>query len=116
MYLLTRWFINAIAILAATRFIPGISVHSFYSALWVALILGFLNSVARPILVFLTLPITALSLGLFIFVINALIVWFTASIVKGFDVAGFDAAFWLGMFLWLVSVITNWALFERANS
>ena len=113
MLLLTRWIINAIALLAATSLIPGVHVRSFYSALWVALILGFLNAVARPVLVFLTLPITMLTLGLFIFVINALLIWFTASIVKGFDVSGFWPAMMLGVFMWLVSVITNWLLIER---
>ncbi|MEI7740883.1 MAG: phage holin family protein [bacterium] len=115
MFLFTRWIINALALLAATNLIPGVHVRSFYSALWVALILGFLNAVARPILVFLTLPITVLSLGLFIFIINALLVWFTASIVKGFDVSGFGPALLLGIFMWLVSVITNWLLIDRGN-
>lgn len=113
MYLLTRWLINAFALFLATRFIPGVEVKSFYSALWVALVLGLLNAVARPVLIFLTLPITAVTLGLFIFVINALIIWFTSSIIKGFEVTGFAPAFILGLFLWLVSTLTNALLFDR---
>jgi len=114
MYILTRWIINALALLGATSLIPGVSVRSFYSALWVALILGLLNSVARPVLVLLTLPINVFTLGLFVFVINALLIWFTSSIVKGFEVSGFGPAFLLGVFMWLVSLLTNWLLFERS--
>jgi len=107
MRLLAIWFINAFALIAATYLIPGVHVRGFYAALWVALILGFLNAVVRPILVFLTLPITALTLGLFLFVINGLLIWFAATVVKGFEVEGFIPAFTLGLFLWVVSIIAN---------
>ena len=116
MTILIRWILNALALFIAAQIIPGVHVKSIYSALWVALILGFLNAVARPVLVFLTLPITMFTLGLFLFVINALLIWFTATIVKGFDVTGFGPAFLLGIFLWLVSSLTNWLLIERVTA
>ena len=113
MHLLIRWLINAVAIMVATQIIGGVSVRSFYTALVVALVLGLLNAVIRPILVLLTLPLTLLSMGLFIFIINALLVWFAASMIKGFEVAGFWPALMLGLFMWLVSLLTNALLTKR---
>lgn len=113
--ILLRWLINAVAIFAATNLISGVHVRSIYTALIVALLLGFLNAVARPVLVFLTLPITLLTMGLFIFVINAGIIWFVSTIVKGFEVSGFLPALWLSLLLWVISLVTNWLLHERAR-
>ncbi|MBI5004649.1 MAG: phage holin family protein [Candidatus Lloydbacteria bacterium] len=90
---IAQWFVNALGVLAAGYFVPGVSVTSFYIALIVAAFLGVLNLLVRPILVVLTLPITLLTLGLFTFVINALLFWFLASFIQGFAVAGFFAAF-----------------------
>lgn len=110
MSLFIRWLINAVALMAATSLITGVTVRNFYIALVVALILGFLNAVVRPVLIFLTLPITLVTLGLFTFIINALIIWFVSSIIRGFDVAGFLPALALALFLWLISLLTNWLL------
>lgn len=112
MQLLLRWILNALALLLVTRVVPGVTVDGFYSALIVALVLGVVNALIRPILVFLTLPINLLSLGLFTFVINALLFWFVSTLVKGFHVAGFAAAFWGAFVLWAASWITN-ALFSK---
>ena len=114
MYLLLRWAIYAGGLLAITRFVPGIAVQGFYSALVVALVLGLLNALVRPILIFLTLPITLLTLGLFTLVINALLFWFASTIVKGFDVAGFGPAFWGALIMWAISWLTN-ALLRPVN-
>ena len=78
---------------------------SFYTALVVALILGLINAVIRPVLVLLTLPLTIFTLGLFIFVINGLLFWFVASFVAGFDVAGF----WPAVFGAIVYSLISWA-------
>ncbi len=107
MYLLLRWLINALALLLVANVVPGISVTSFYAALIAALVLGIANAVIRPLLLLLTLPINILTLGLFTFVINALLFWFASSIVKGFNVSGFGAAFFGALVLWLISWATN---------
>lgn len=89
MRLALSWIINALALLALPYLFDSIRVEGFYTALLVALVLGLLNALIRPILILLTLPINVLTLGLFTFVINGLLFWFVASFVKGFSVAGF---------------------------
>lgn len=107
MSLLLRWIVNAATLLLITRVVPGIAVSSLFTALVVAFVLGIMNALVRPILIFLTLPITILTLGLFTLVINALLFWFVSSIVKGFEVADFTAAFFGALILWAVSWLTN---------
>lgn len=89
---LTRWFLLAGALLLVAHLYPGVEVKSFTSAMIAALVLGLLNTLLRPLLVLLTLPVTVLSLGLFLFVINALMFWAAAYLLDGFAVAGFMAA------------------------
>lgn len=103
--LLIVWLINALALLALPYLVPSVQVDTFFTALVAALILGFLNTLIRPLLVLLTLPVTVLTLGLFVFVINALLFWFVASFVEGFHVAGF----WSAFFGWLVYALVSWA-------
>ncbi|MBI5071638.1 phage holin family protein [Candidatus Falkowbacteria bacterium] len=107
MALLFRWLIYAVAIMLLTYIVPGISVKNFYSALLAALVLGLVNAVIRPLIILLTLPVNILTLGLFTLVINALMLWFVASIVKGFDVKNFVAAFLGALVLWAVGWLTN---------
>ncbi len=92
MTIIAKWFISALALLAAAYLIPGISVSSFYIALIVALFLGIVNAVIRPILVILTLPINIVTLGLFIFVINGFLFWFLSTFIAGFEVVGLGVA------------------------
>lgn len=89
MTLLLVWILNAVALLAVAYLLPGITVASFSSALWAALILGLVNMLVKPVLILLTLPITVVTLGLFLFVINALLFWFVGSMLAGFKVSGF---------------------------
>ena len=89
MKILLVWIINALSLLALPYLFSGIKVESFVTAMIVALVLGLINAVARPILLILTLPLTILTLGLFILVINGLLFWFVASFVDGFVVSGF---------------------------
>ena len=111
--LLLRWVLNAAALLLVAYLYPGVAVEGFVSALLAALVLGLVNAVIRPILVILTLPATILTLGLFIFVINALLFWFVAEIVHGFRVTGFGAAL-LGSILYsIVTLLTSWLLLGR---
>lgn len=105
MRLLLRWVINAGALLLIPYLFTSIQVKDFWAALLVAVVLGLLNAVVRPILILLTLPATLLTLGLFIFVINALIFWFVGSYVPGFRVDGFWAALWGSIAYSLISFI-----------
>ena len=92
MKLIVRWLLLAAALLLVAQVYPGVVVASFGSAMVAALVLGLLNTLLRPILVLLTLPVTLLTLGLFLFVINALMFYFAASLLNGFHVTGFVAA------------------------
>jgi putative membrane protein len=101
--LLVKWIINALAILLAAYVIPGITVDGFLTALIVSVVLGIINAVIKPILIILTLPINILTLGLFTFVINALLVLFADSLLSGFAVAGF----WIALLFSLVVSVIN---------
>lgn len=89
---LTRWLLLAGALLLVAHLYPGVVVTSFTSALIAAFVLGLLNTIVRPILVLLTLPVTVLTLGLFLFIINALMFWAAATLLDGLAVTGFAAA------------------------
>jgi putative membrane protein len=109
MRILLVWLVNALALIAVAYLLPSITVSSFTSALIAALVLGLVNAIIRPVLVVLTLPVTIITLGLFIFVINALLFWFVGSILDGFHVQGFGGAL-IGSILfsivsWLLSAI-----------
>jgi len=104
--LLLVWLINALALLALPYVVPSVQVESFATALVAALLLGLVNTLIRPLLVLLTLPVTLVTLGLFVFVINALLFWFVASFVKGFAVAGF----WSAFFGAIVYATISWAV------
>ena len=104
MKLLLVWLINAAALFALPYIFDSIRVESFTTALIVALILSIINTIIRPILFVLTLPITVLTLGLFIFVLNGLLLWFVASFVKGFTIAGF----WPAVFGAIVYSLISW--------
>lgn len=92
MKIIVRWLLLAAALLLVAHLYPGVVVQSFGSAMIAALVLGLLNTLLRPILVLLTLPVTLITLGLFLFVINALMFYFAASMLEGFHVTGFTAA------------------------
>ena len=101
---------------STTRPALSASVESFFAAAIAALVLGLINAVVRPILVILTFPVTLLTLGLFIFVINALLFWLAAEIVKGFTVTGFMGAL-IGSILYsVITLITSWILFGGKKS
>ena len=90
--IVVRWLLLACALLLVAHLYPGVKVQSFGAAMGAALVLGLLNTLVRPLLVLLTLPVTLLTLGLFLFVINALMFWAAASLLQGLDVNGFGAA------------------------
>ncbi len=101
---LLRVVVNALAIMLAASIVPGIAVDGLVSALAAAVLLGLINAFVRPVLLILTLPITLLTLGLFLFVLNGFCFWLVAWLVKGFHVAGFGSAL-LGA---LVVSVVSW--------
>ena len=107
-----RWLILTAAITVAAYVIDGIHVDGFFSALMAAAILGILNVFFRPILLILTLPINILSLGLFTFIINALMLWMASTVISGFQVEGFLSA----IFGSLIITIVSWILSSFINS
>ena len=111
--LLARWLLNALALLAVAYLYEGVQVTGFTAALVAALVLGLVNAVVRPVLVLLTLPATILTLGLFLFVLNALLFWLVAEIVGGFRVTGFVAALVGSILYSLITLLTSWLLIPR---
>jgi len=109
--LLVRWLVLTVAIVFSSYLISGIQVSGFFSALFAAAILGILNVFFRPILFILTLPINILTLGLFTFVINALILKMASGVISGFEVHGF----WSAVFGALVISAFNWILNSLIN-
>ena len=107
MSILVKWILSAVAVLIAAYILPGVAVANFWSALIVAVILALLNAILRPILVILTIPITVVTLGLFLLVINALIILLTDSLIAGFEVSNF---WWALLFSLLISILG--ALFD----
>lgn len=106
MRILLVWLVNTIALIAVAYLMPSITVASFTTALIAALVLGLVNAVIRPVLILLTLPVTVITLGLFILVINGLLFWLVGSFIEGFVVQGF----WAGFFGAILFSIVSWVL------
>ena len=106
MGLLLRWLILTVAIIIASYLLQGIHIDDFFSALFAAAILGILNTMLRPILIILTLPINILTFGLFTFIINALMLKMASGVIPGFEVHGF----WTAVFGALIIGIISWLL------
>ena len=109
--ILLRWLILTVAIIVTSYLLDGIRVSGFFSAFLAAAILGILNAFFRPILLILTLPINILSLGLFTFVINAIMLMMVSSVLSGFEVYGF----WSAVFGSLLISLVSWALTSFIN-
>jgi putative membrane protein len=97
-----RWFLTALILLLVSYVVPGVTFSGTWSLLITAIVLGLVNALIRPILLILTLPINLLTLGLFTFIINALMFWFVSSIVKGFEIKDFASAFWGALVYWIL--------------
>ena len=108
--LITKWLLSAIALLFVANVYSGVQVKTFGAAMFAALVIGLLNAVVRPILVVLTLPVTLVTLGLFLFVINALMFWAAGSMLEGFHVSGFVSALIGSLIYSLLGVIMESAL------
>ena len=117
MKLLLTWALNAVALLLVPYIVPGIQIESFGSALVAVVILGLVNAVIRPVFILLTLPVTLLTLGLFLFVINAMMFWWVGDLLSGFKVDGFFAALFgsivYSIASWFLSSLTEQPRIER---
>jgi putative membrane protein len=115
MKLIIRWLLLAAALLLVTQLYNGVKVESFGEAMLAAFVIGLFNTLVRPLLVLVTLPVTLLTLGLFLFVINALMFWWAASVLDGFSVTGFGAAL-LGSLIYSLCGMVIDAAMERVFS
>jgi putative membrane protein len=111
--LIVVWILNAVALLVVAYVLPGIYVASFWSAMLAALVLGLLNALVKPLLILLTLPITVITLGLFLLVLNALVFWFAGSMFRGFQVDGFWWAVAGALLYSLVAGLFSTLLFQQ---
>ena len=105
--------INALALAAIPYLVPSVVVSGFWTALVAAAVLALVNTLIRPLLILLTLPLTILTLGLFTLVINALLFWFVASFIQGFAVGGFGSAFLGALAYSIVSTLLAWLLLPK---
>jgi putative membrane protein len=108
--LIVKWLLSASALLFVAYLYSGVEVGSFTAALLAAFVIGLLNTVVRPVLVVLTLPVTIVTLGLFLFVINAAVFWAAAEVLDGFQVRGFWGALVGSLLYTLVGVVIESAL------
>ncbi|MCB4811664.1 phage holin family protein [Methylovorus menthalis] len=107
---LLHWAIMSLSLWVASYLFSGIKFSGVPSLLVSALVLGFANAIIRPILFFLTLPITLVTLGFFVLVINALMIMLVAKLVKGFQLSGFWTAFFASIFIAIFTLIIEWML------
>lgn len=109
-HFLLTWLLSALALIITAQVVPGFTVAGLGAAAIAAVVLGLINAIVRPILVFLTLPLTLLTLGLFLLVINALLILLAGAITPGFSVSGFIPALLGSIVLTLVSSVLHWLL------
>jgi putative membrane protein len=113
MRLLLNWLVSAIALWLVAQIVPGFHVSGLGSALIAVVIIGFVNATLGLLLKILTFPLTIVTLGVFWWVINALMIWLAASLVPGFAIAGFGSAFLGAIVLALVNMVFHWLLSRR---
>ena len=107
MRLIVGWLVNAAALWVTAALIPGLIVRGAVSLLLAALVIGLINAIIRPVLLLLTLPITVITLGLFYFVLNGLLLWLAAAATPGFALSGFWAAFFGAIVMSIVATLLH---------
>lgn len=107
MGILINWILSGLTVFAASYLLPGVHVKSFITALIAALVIGIINAILKPVLLFLTLPINIITLGLFTFVINALLIMLAANLVNGFTVDSFLWALILSLVLSIINSVLH---------
>ena len=110
MKLIVKWLLSASALLAVAYLYDGVQINTFTTALVAAFVIGLFNTILRPVLILLTLPVTLITLGLFLFVINALMFWAAAGVMDGFKVSGFGAALLGSLIYSLLGLVIEAAL------
>lgn len=116
MNIILRIILSTFAVLITSYLLPGVKIDSVYTAIFVAVLLGFLNNILRPILVYVTIPATVFTLGLFLFVINAAMVMLCSKLINGFVVEGFWSAVFFSIILSFISSLLNLSPKNRNNS
>jgi putative membrane protein len=116
MRFLLRLLLNALALMTAAYFVPGLTLSGPAAALVAGVVLGFVNAIVKPILFVLTLPFTLITLGLFLFVLNAICLALTAAIVPGFSIAGFWPALFGALIVSVVSWVVNATIVSERRS
>lgn len=106
-YLLVRWIVSAILLLVVARLVPGFEVRDFGSAMIAALVIGLVNATLGFFLKILTFPISVLSFGIFLLVINAMMLLLVSNVVRGFQVHGFAPAFWGALLLAILGMVVR---------
>lgn len=111
---LLHWIVNALVLLVISHLVPGFNVRSFGSAMLAVVVIGIVNATLGLFLKFATFPLAILTLGLFVFVIDAVVLWFSSKLVPGFSVQGFRPAFVAGLILAIIQMLMG--LFTRADN
>ena len=111
LYLLTNWFLSALSIVIVAHLIPGFHVRGFGTALIAAVVIGLVNATIGILVKLLTLPLTIVTFGLFLFVVNALMLLFASALVPGFVVAGFLPAFFGAVVLSIINMVLRHLVF-----
>ena len=106
--LLLRFIVASVALLAVTKLLPGIEVNSLFALIMTVVILGILNAFLRPIMVIITLPITVVTLGLFLFIINGIILYLVSLLIDGFEISSLLVAIIASILITIVSGVINW--------
>jgi len=114
--MLLHWIVSALAVWITSRIVPGFFVSGASAALIAAVVIGFVNATLGLILKVLTFPLTILTLGLFWFIINAVMLELASAFVPGFHIQNFLAAFWGGIVLSLVNMLLKWLIFPPRHA
>lgn len=109
--LIVKWLVSAVALIITSKLVQGFEIKSFGKAMVAVAVIGLINAVLKPILIFLTLPVTILTLGLFAFVISVVLLKLSASLVDGFEIEGWGAAFAGGLVLAITNAVLMWIVF-----
>jgi len=112
LYLIVNWLLSALSLMIVAHIVPGFHVSSFGTALVAAIVIGFINATLGLLLKILTLPLTILTFGLFLFVINALMLRFASGLISGFTVSSFGAAFIGAIILAVLNTVLRHLVFE----
>lgn len=113
---LLHWIVNAVVLLVVSHFVPGFQISSFGSAMFAVIIIGIVNATLGLFLKFVTFPLSILTLGLFVFVIDALVLWFSSKLVPGFSVTGFQPAFIAALILAVIQMLLGFFTSEKRQS